>query len=155
MQDTHTAFKALLAEHRELRKELDSLRRLLDEPRPEVGSEDAPGWGSALAERLVTLHAKTYRHFREEESSGALCALEEAELQDKRTIDSLRADHDLILTGFRSVLDAAMVYAQGGEPDRPNLRQRTISLIEAFKQHEEAETDLMQHLMCDDIGTGD
>ena len=153
--ETRPSLTKVLEEHMELRGLLDELLGFLVKPRPELHSPEADTWATSLTERLVTLHQKVGRHFREEESSGALDELEESFPHATRTIEALRTDHDRILADFRAVIHAAMLYTEGRSGENQNLRRWARSIVEHIQRHEGEETDLMQRLLNEDLGTGD
>lgn len=158
MQQTErpkTMFERVLEEHRELRESVASLREFCGLPRPDVEAEEAPAWASELAQRLVRFHDQVYRHFHEEESSGFLEELARSFPRVARPVAAMEREHQELLTGLRSLLDAAMLYAENKAPDRPNLRRRTLSVLEGFERHEQEETDLVQRLFTEDIGCVD
>ena len=48
-----------------------------------------------------------------------------------------------------------MCYTEGRTGECQNLRRWTRSIVEHIQMHEAEETELMQRLMNEDIGTGD
>jgi hypothetical protein len=155
MTEVRTKFEKILEEHRQLRCTIDELREFLQAPRPEIGHKGYHTWASSLAEKLTGLHSMVYRHFREEERSGFLEELLEVHPQAERTVDVLRRDHDRILADFRAVLGATLVYAEGKAPERPQLRQWTLAVLDQLSQHESDETELVQKLTYHDLGSVD
>ena len=153
--ESRTSLEKALDEHKELRTLLGELLSFLDEPRPELQSADAGHWASSLTEQLLNLHNKVSHHFREEEASGVLEDLEENYPRASRSIGALRTDHDRILADFRAVLPAAMCYAEGRSGESQNLRRWTRSIVEHIQRHEAEETELMQKLILEELGTGD
>jgi DNA-binding FadR family transcriptional regulator len=152
---TKAQFEDILVEHRELRGMAEDLRAFCELPRPDVEAEEAITWASELSQRLVRFHDRIYRHFHEEESSGFLEEFRQAYPNFSRSVEALENDHETVLRELRAVLDAAMLYAENKAPDRPNLRQQTLAILERFEQHEHEETDLIQRLISEDIGVGD
>ena len=145
----------VLQDHRELREIVIKLREFCGRPRPEVDAREAPAWASELAQRLVKFHDRVYRHFDEEEGSGFLDSISQTFPHASRSVDALKEQHQSLLADLRSLINAAIVYAENRTPDGPRLRQRTHRLLDEFEQHEHAETELAQKLITEDLGCGD
>jgi len=155
MQKVDELFRRVLDEHRELRALGGELSEFLERPRPEVGQNGAHTWAASLARMLVTFHDKVFRHFRDEEDSGCLDELVAAKPRAARAVDALREEHGRLLADLRSALDSAMMYSESKPPECLTLRRATRSILERFDRHEHEETELIQSLLCDDLGLGD
>jgi len=155
MQEVGTNVDKLVVEHRELRKLTVTLRAFLDAPRPELGMPGAHTWANDLAEHLLKLHDTVFRHFRYEESSGVLEDILREMPQASAAVDTLRRDHDRMLSDLRALLGAAMVYGEAKSPEDPRLRRWTLSILSHLEEHEREETHLLQKAFCLDLGLGD
>ena len=155
MQEVSTSFEKIVDEHRELRKMIAALRTFLEGPRPEIGAPGAHTWANDLAEHLVRLHDKIYRHFRYEESCGVLEEIQRERPQAGATVEVLRRDHDRMLADLRALLGAVMIYSEAKTPEYLRLRRWTLSLLSHLEQHEQEETALLQKTFCLDLGHGD
>lgn len=155
MQQVGTGFEKIVVEHKELRTMTAALRTFLEAPRPEIGAPGAHTWANDLAEQLLRLHDKMFRHFRHEESSGLLEEIVKEKPQTAAAVEVLRRDHDRMLSDLRALLGTAMVYSEAKSPEDPRLRRWTQSILSHLEQHEHDETELMQKAFCLDIGHGD
>ena len=154
MQQVGTGFENIVVEHQELRKMTAALRAFIEAPRPEIGTPGSHTWATDLAEQLVRLHDKVFRHFRHEESSGILEEIVKEKPQASAKVEVLCRDHDRVLSDLRALLGAAMVYSEAKTPDDPRLRRWTLSILSHLEQHEQEETELMQGAFCLDLGHG-
>ena len=148
-------FEKIMDQHAVLRSMVQGLKDYLEDPRPALGDGDCETWAQCLAEKLTKLHGTVLAHFREEERSGFLDDLEEKHPRASHAIDSLRADHDRILSEFRAILSAVMIYAEGRAPENPQIRSWANNILDQLSRHEAEETDLFQRLQYRDLGTGD
>jgi Hemerythrin HHE cation binding domain len=155
MQEVGTGIDRIIDEHKELRRMTGALRTFLDAPRPLIGAQGAHTWASDLAEQLVKLHDKVFRHFRDEESSGVFEEICREKPQAGRAIEVLCKDHDRMLADLRALLGAAMVYSEAKTPEDQRLRRWTLSILSQLEQHEQDETELIQKAFCIDLGAGD
>jgi hypothetical protein len=155
MQEVDTGIHTIVVEHRELRKMVVSLRTFLEAPRPEIGAPGAHTWAADLAEHLLRLHDKAFRHFRLEESIGVLEEIGCANPQAAAAFEALSRDHDRMLADLRALLLATMVYSEAKSPEDSRLRRWTLSILSHLEQHEHEETELMQKTFCLDLGLGD
>jgi hypothetical protein len=143
----------VLEDHRLLRQMLDDFEAFLARPRPPIGEKGYHTWGSELAQRLVTLHDRLFRHFRREEEGGLF---EELRMQHPRAtprLDRCLGEHPTILRSLRELMDEALGYSQGDEPVDPRLRRRVGAVLRQLERHEEYETDLFQRLSMRDLGS--
>ncbi len=113
------------------------------------------GWAASLARQLETLHDKLFLHFREEEQVGVLEELAEQFPRATSAIERLEDEHGQILGEMRATVIACNALAEGKPPAGPDLRDRAVSLLDQLAHHERVETDLMERLHCEDLGTGD
>ena len=155
MSALKTRFEKVLSEHEELRRNIADLREFLQEPRPEIGQVGFHRWSTALAETFVGLHAKVFRHFREEEEGGLLEELVEQHPRAAHVVEVLVSEHGQILENMRDILADTMAYSGRKQPEKPYLRRRTLSVLDLLSDHERKETDLIQQLLYEDLGTKD
>jgi hypothetical protein len=151
-EKTKEAFEEALREHSELRDSIEEMRKFLEGPRPEIGQKGYHTWASDLSGRLVGLHDKLFRHFRNEEETGVLKDLERLAPQATSKISAFEGEHGEILAGVRDVMNATLSYSVGEEPLDPKLRQRIRMILDQTAEHERAETDLIQDLLYSDLG---
>lgn len=142
-------------EHRQLVQAIEETKEILKQPRPEAGSEASLGWGSNMAQQLTRLHDRISCHFRSEEKSEFLEELSPRRPHVARSIETLQQDHELILGDLQAIREAAVIYAEGKEPDEPQLRRRTLAVLDRIAHHEHAETELLQRALYEDRGTAD
>jgi hypothetical protein len=156
MKETTTpAWKRMLQIHEQLVAEIKEHRTFLEDPRPEIGTPGYHTWAEALCARLVSLHDKIFRHFREEESSGFLDDLKSSHPQAQAAVTELRSEHGRILKELRNLLSATMAYAEGNPESRCDLRRWNVEILQLLEDHEEKETELTQDVFLTDIGTKD
>lgn len=142
-------------EHRQLVQAIEETKEILKRPRPGVGSESSHGWGASMARKLTQLHDRISRHFRSEENSEFLEELSPMRPHVARSIETLQQDHGRILGDLQAIREAAVVYAEGREPEKPHLRRRTLAVLERIAHHEHAETELLQRALYEDRGNAD
>ena len=155
MQEVGTGIDKIVDEHRELRTMTDALRAFLATPRPQIGTPGAHTWAADLAEQLLKLHDKVFRHFRHEERSGVLEEIVRVNPQAAAAVEVLSRDHDRMLADLRALLGAAMVYSEAKTPEDSRLRRWALSILSHLEQHEHEETELMQKTFCLDLGLGE
>ena len=142
-------------EHRQLVQAIEETKEILKQPRPDVGSESSHGWGVSIARQLTQLHDHVSSHFRSEEQSEFLEDLSPKRPHVARSIEMLQQDHGRILGDLQAIREAAVFYAEGKEPDEPQLRRRTLAVLERIAHHEHAETELLQRALYEDRGNAD
>jgi hypothetical protein len=145
----------LLMEHRQLVRAIEETKEILKQLRPEAGSKSSHGWGNTMALQLTRLHARVSRHFRSEEQSEFLEDLYPKRPHVARSIETLQQDHERILGDLHAIREAAALYAEGKEPDEPQLRRRTLAVLDRIAHHEHAETELLQRALYEDRGNAD
>jgi hypothetical protein len=155
MIEVKTSFGEVLEQHRDIEGTIEKLKQFLEQPRPEIGVKGSHTWANQLAADLLVLHDKIFRHFREEEKSGFLEEITLREPQAIRTVETLRRDHDRILSELRELMSSAIVYSEEKMPESPRLRKWTLSLLDRLAQHEYEETELFQKVQYLDHGVGD
>ncbi len=154
MSKVETSYEKILREHQELHEYAQSLRSFLQGERPAIGQKGSHSWAAALASRLVGLHDKIFVHFREEEESGFMADVERWHPHAINQVDVLRKEHQEILGGFRSLLDAAMKYSEWKGPDDIHLRRESHALLDKLREHESAETEFIQRVSIEEFGRG-
>ncbi len=147
--------EGLLLEHRQVVKAVEDVREFLKNPRPEIETESSHHWGISMAEKLKWLNDQLLSHFRDEESSEILDELSRTRPHISRMFENLQEDHGSILADFNSILEAAMSYSEGRAPENPQLRRRTLAVLERLAHHEHQETELLQRALYVDTGSKD
>jgi len=142
-------------EHRQLVQAIEQTKEILRQPRPDVSSELSHGWGVTMARQLTQLHDHVSRHFHSEEHSDFLEDLSPKRPHVARSIETLQQDHVRILGDLQAIQESARIYASGIEPDEPQLRRRTLAVLERIAHHEHAETELLQRALYEDRGNAD
>ena len=145
----------LLAEHRQLRTTVAELQEYLDRPRPRPGEKGSHTWAAKLSERILHLHDELVRHFRFEEEADMVEDLTVSHPEAACEIQEVLAQHPVMLRGIRQITADVLTYSEGRRPEDPRLRQRILSLLESFSEHEQRETRLIQRLEYREFGTGD
>ncbi len=145
----------LIEEHQTMQRSIEDLKGFLDAPRPDLGERGSHGWATGMAEKLLQLHDRLFRHFRAEEMSESLRELSVKRPHIHRAFETLRLDHDRILADLRSLLGAAMIYSEGKPPENPQLRRWTLSVLDRLSRHEHEETELFQRVLYNDTGAVD
>ncbi len=138
-----------------MQRAIEDLKGFLDAPRPNIGERGSHGWAAGMAVKLIQLHDRLFRHFRDEETSETLRDLSMKRPHVHRAFELLRLDHDRILAELRSILGAAMIYSEGKPPENPQLRRWTLSMLDSLSRHEHAETELFQRVLYIDTGAVD
>ena len=108
-----------------------------------------------MARQLTRLHDRISRHFRSEERSEFLDEISPRRPHIARSIETLQQDHGRILLDLEAIREAAAVYAEGREPEEPQLRRRTLAVLDRIAHHEHAETELLQRALYEDRGAAD
>ena len=147
--------KDRLEGHPSMQRAIEDLKGFLDAPRPDVGERGSHGWAAGMAEKLVQLHDRLFRHFRAKEMSESLRDLSVKRPHIYRAFEALRLDHDQILADLRSILGAAMIYSEGKSPENLRLRRWTRSVLDRLSRHEHEETELFQRVLYIDTGAVD
>lgn len=147
--------RQVLEEHRQLEASIDALRSFLEQPRPEIGDQDARDWSARLSRDLVELHHLLVRHFRYEEDGGMMTDLSERHPRADRWVDDLIDEHRELLHDIRSITEAVMFYEEGRQPKNPAIRRRLNELFDRLSKHDQTETELIQRLEYEELGSGE
>ena len=151
----HQWMKQILEEHRQLEAAIDSMEKFLEQPRPDVGDAEARDWSAQLSKDLVELHHLLVRHFRFEEDGGMMTDLSEKHPRAEQWVDDLVDEHRVLLHDIRSITESVMFYEEGREPENPAIRRRLSELFERLHTHDQMETELIQRLEYEELGSGD
>jgi hypothetical protein len=143
------------AEHRQLEESIASLRGFLEAPRPEIGEKGWRRWSAKLSRDLVELHHLLIRHFRFEESGGMMTDLSRKHPRATRWVEDLADEHDVMLQQIRGITQAVMSYGEGLQPENPALRRRLTVLFDRLQRHDRAETELIQRMEYEELGSGE
>jgi hypothetical protein len=147
-------FERTESEHRHVRASLKDLRRSLRES-TEEGITDASRRWAEFSNRLFSLRDDLVLHFHQEESAGLdeAMALSFPHLADRS--ETLKSEHVRILAELRDVYGAIVCCAAtGAQPDEP-LRGRILDALSRLSRHEQKETELIQRLFQEELGSGD
>ena len=151
----HEWMEQILAEHRQLETSIANLRGFLQAPRPEIGEEGWRRWSARLSRDLVELHHLLVRHFRFEEDGGMMTDLSRKHPRANRWVEDLVGEHGEMLQQIRSITSAVMSYGEGRQPKEPALRRRLTTLFDRLHHHDRTETELIQRLEYEELGSGD
>jgi hypothetical protein len=145
----------VLEEHRQLEASITAMRAFLEQPRPEIGEQDARDWSARLSRDLVELHHLLVRHFRYEEDGGMMTDLSEKHPRADRWVDDLVDEHRELLHEIRSITEAVMFYEEGRQPENPAIRRRLNELFDRLHKHDQTETELIQRLEYEELGSSE
>ncbi len=145
----------VLEEHRQLQAAITAMRGFLEQPRPDIGDDAARGWSARLSKDLVELHHLLVRHFRFEEDGGMMTDLSEKHPRADRWVDDLIDEHRDLLHDVRAITEAVMFYEEGRQPENPAIRRRLNELFDRLHSHDKTETDLIQRLEYQELGSGE
>ena len=151
----HQWIRQVLEEHRQLEASIDALRKFLEQPRPEIGDEGARDWSARLSKDLVELHHLLVRHFRYEEDGGMMTDLSERHPRADPWVDDLIDEHRELLHDVRSITEAVMFYEEGRQPENPAIRRRLNELFDRLHKHDQMETELIQRLEYEELGSSE
>jgi hypothetical protein len=151
----HQWIQQVLEEHRQLEASIAALRGFLEAPRPEIGEAGWRRWSARLSRDLVGLHHLLVRHFRYEEDGGMMTDLSERHPRADRWVEELVDEHGVLLQEIRAITESVMSYGEGLQPDEPALRQRLTTLFDRLHRHDQTETDLIQRLEYEELGSGE
>jgi hypothetical protein len=152
---THQWMQQILEEHRQLEASIASMRGFLEQPRPDIGADEARDWSARLSKDLVELHHLLVRHFRFEEDGGMMTDLSKKHPRADRWVDELVDEHRDLLHDIRSITEAVMFYEEGRQPKNPAIRRRLTDLFDRLHKHDETETGLIQRLEYEELGSGE
>ena len=147
--------REVLAEHRQLEASIGAMRGFLEEPRPAISDEAAREWSARLSRDLVELHHLLVRHFRHEEDGGMMTDLSAKHPRADRWVDDLVEEHHELLHDVRSITEEVMFYGEGRQPENPAIRRRLNELFDRLHKHDQAETELIQRLEYEELGSGE
>ena len=145
----------ILEEHRQLEASIKAMRGFLELPRPNIGEQEARDWSAKLSKDLVELHHLLVRHFRFEEDGGMMKDLSKKHPRADRWVDDLVDEHRELLHDVRSITESVMFYEEGREPENPAIRRRLNELFDRLYKHDQMETELIQRLEYEELGSGD
>ena len=159
----HECFEEVLEEHRRLNQLIHELESFIAaEPRPAIGEQGYQQWAETLHEKLLSLDEVLEGHFRHEESCPLPEPMDSAAITRVEVLRRLREEHEELLSALRGLRAAALAYSQevGADtralpPRDPRLRIRASDFLRRITVHEVAETETMQALFTDELGSGD
>ncbi|MBP7146908.1 MAG: hemerythrin domain-containing protein [Acidobacteria bacterium] len=137
MSSESPSARAILAEHEELRRDLDQVRELVA-ALPAAGAHE--GWFAALSRHLAILGPKLDQHFRSEERAGFFDEIEAAWPNAAPRCEQLRGEHAELVGRVANVAAAA----RSAAADPHLVAQQVRALVEALRGHESRETELFQ-----------
>ncbi len=152
---TETWREKVVEDHRQLNEAVAGIRRLLEEPRPEIGQPGAHAWASEMSRRMVELHDHLCRHFRYEEQGGMMEDLMESHPRATGKVETLVDEHATMLEESRWMIGALLSYSEEAERSGAGLRQRLSAMLDRLEEHERHENSLIMDLAFDDLGLGD
>ena len=150
----HQWMQQILEEHRQLEAAIASMQEFLELPRPAVNAEEARDWSARLSKDLVELHHLLVRHFRFEEDGGMMADVSEKHPRADQWVTDLVDEHRTLLHEIRSITESVMFYEEGREPKNPAIRRRLSELFDRLHKHDQMETELIQRLEYEELGSG-
>ena len=154
-QTHHQWMQQILEEHRQLEASIAAMQKFLEQPRPDISDNAARDWSAQLSKDLVELHHLLVRHFRYEEDGGMMTDIAERHPRADRWVDDLVDEHRELLHDIRSITESVMFYEEGREPENPAIRRRLGELFDKLHKHDQMETELIQRLEYEELGSGD
>ena len=151
----HQWMQQILEEHRQLEASIAAMQKFLEQPRPDIGDAAARDWSAQLSKDLVELHHLLVRHFRFEEDGGMMTDLAERHPRADQWVEDLVDEHRELLHDVRSITEAVMFYEEGRQPENPAIRRRLNELFDKLHKHDQEETELIQRLEYEELGSGD
>ena len=145
----------IVEDHDELKNDLAEFRGFLGSPRPDMGNRGYHTWAAACAVRLVGLHDNLFRHFRFEEQGGMLRDLADMHPRALPQVEAIEREHPQMLEQIREITADVLVYSEGKPPKDSRIRRRITAVLNQLLGHERAEMDLIQRVLCRDIGDVD
>lgn len=111
-------------------------------------------WGE-LQELLNDLRDQLSLHFALEEADGYLDCAVESHPERASDADHLRHQHEELFEEIRTIADSAMELSTEKQRKMEALVERFRRFRSSLEAHEEAEWDLIQQVMDEDLGVGD
>ena len=142
----------LQQEHQMIGAAAKELKDLVERP---VGphEEEPSNWLNSVRDSLLSLSSHLKTHFAFEEFGGfmeeVVCASPNASPQ----VERLKQDHQTILAESERLCRMARRGSSSSETSQ--LRKKILHLLELLNRHEHAETELVQRVLTDDLGTTD
>jgi len=143
-QSKHELFEEIRREHEELRELLGDVRRMLASRLETVAS---------VAEMLALLSEHVETHFSEEETAGLFDQVVDRAPRLSDRIDSLRTEHQQLLSSVRNLNEAAAGDSSGDWWKR--LETAFHEFSSGLMHHESAENEILLEAYTDDIGAAD
>lgn len=153
-QEQQSWLKHMLEDHEELRSTVGSTRSFLENPRPDPGETGYRRWAAAMSQQLADLHDGLSRHFREEESEGIFHDLAQRYPRASDRVEKFQGQHERLLEDLRSIMGDVKEYSAGIASDDPRLRRRVADVLSQVDSHERGESELLQRMYYNDIGSG-
>ncbi len=135
----------ILSEHEDLHALLQALERHVQQ------SAGSDAWLENLRKKLSGLVDLCSEHFRLEEQAGLHAQVREKSPRLAFRLEKLLSDHFRILEGLRKLVgDLPTRSITSGEADP--LKERVLGLLEAVRDHERAENEVMMDAYWEDLG---
>lgn len=142
--NTENVGAEILSEHEDLRAVLQALERLVQQP---AGSD---AWLESLGKTLSGLVELCSKHFRFEEEAGLHVQLREQSPRLAFRLERLLSDHSQILKALQKLVTDLPTSIASGEANP--LKERVLGVVEALREHERAENEVMMDVYWDDLG---
>ncbi len=144
MNTEHVGTK-ILSEHKDLRALLRALEQHVRQP----GSSRA--WLESLREPLSALANRCSEHFQLEERAGLHVQLRDQSPRLAFRLEKLLSEHPRILAALQKlVVDLSGEAVSAGEAEL--FRERILAAVDAVREHERAENDVMMDAYWEDLG---
>lgn len=151
MSQAHTMNELVDSDHKALLSALTDLETAFDEP-------DIAHFGEWKLERLWQLRDflnQLQKHFDLEETGGFNEKMARTAPHLCARIEHLEEDHLKITSDLNHIIDVMKGIYASDSPKLQRVRSRVLDLVTFIREHEAAETDVIQEAFYQEIGMGD
>ena len=141
----------LQQEHQMIGAAAKELKDLVE--RPVSPDEEQSNWLTSVRDSLLSLGSHLKTHFAFEEFGGFMEEVVGASPNSSPQVERLKQDHQTILAESERL--CRMTGGKSASSETSQLRKKILHLLELLNRHEHAETELVQRVLMDDLGTTD
>ncbi len=152
-QPTPSAADQAQAEHLRIRALIAAIRSSLAAAPTMADARQAKRWLGGLEPAIAGLRDAVATHFQAEECSGLFEQFERQYPRASDRLEGFRREHGSIVAELDALLSGVVRCAAQGGSDATEIVAQARHALDELARHEQQETEILQRLSTEDIGT--